>query len=741
MALQSPYSADNQKLHDLVEELADQLCPAVDGQFDFSVKVSSHDESIDKLQMLVNLVLDSASRAVQELRGTKDYTENIIRSMIDMLLVVAPDGNIVTANEATCKLLGYRHQELIGHPASMLFCEEDISGAIRPQEAMLHKPGLPSCLAGEGSSGNVETTLRAKSGEEISVLLSDSTMLDGHGQFGGVVCIARDTTESRRLQAERERFNRVIQQSLNEIYIFDSETLHFVDVNYGARKNLGYSMAELREMTPLSLKPEFTAELFAELVKPLRSRTVQKIQFDTIHQRKNGSQYPVEVHLQLTDDHSPMFVAIILDIAERKAAETLLVEAKAVAESASAAKSDFLANMSHEIRTPMTAILGFAENMLDVEQSDSERLNCVHTIRRNGEYLLCLINDILDLSKIEAGEMVAECRDCHPCRVIAEVASLMRVPAAAKGLLLNIEYTGAIPETIPSDSTRLRQILINLIGNAIKFTETGTIRLVTSLVGSDDKPYLQFDVIDTGRGLTESQANKLFQPFMQADTSTTRKFGGTGLGLTISKRFAELLGGDVVISETELGVGSTFRATVATCRLDGMRMLDDPLSATTVPDAPVSVAQESQSDLQGFRILLVEDNRTNQALIVGMLKKVGADVSVEENGRLALDRVLASMQRTSGGHSQPPFDLILMDMQMPVMDGYKATGALRKEGYTGPIIALTANAMQGDGEECLQAGCDDYATKPIDRKKLIELIRRNAQLCPSQHGTISTGRC
>ncbi len=387
-----------------------------------------------------------------------------------------------------------------------------------------------------------------------------------------------------------------------------------------------------------------------------------------------------------------------------------------VAEVANHTKSEFLANMSHEIRTPMTAILGFAENMLDFDQSESEKLNCVHTIRRNGEYLLGIINDLLDLSKIEAGKMTVERRDCQPCHVIAEVASLMRVQAGAKRLPFNIEYIGAIPETIQSDPLRLRQILINLIGNAIKFTETGAVRLVARFVDSGDTPCLQFDVIDTGRGLTREQVAKLFQPFTQADASTTRKFGGTGLGLIISKRFAELLGGDIIVVETDMGVGSTFRATVATGPLDGVRMLEDPMSVTVVSDPESDHAQLSASDLLGSRILLVEDGPDNQRLISAILKKVGAEVSVEENGKLALEAALAA--RDAGN----PYDLVLMDMQMPVMDGYEATTLLRRKNYTGPIIALTAHAMVGDREKCIQAGCDDHATKPIDRNKLIETI-------------------
>jgi CheY-like chemotaxis protein/anti-sigma regulatory factor (Ser/Thr protein kinase) len=365
----------------------------------------------------------------------------------------------------------------------------------------------------------------------------------------------------------------------------------------------------------------------------------------------------------------------------------------------------------------MTAILGFSD-ILKRSLMEPEQLEAAVTIGRNGEYLLGIIDDILDLSKIEAGKLEVEHIQCSPCRILSEVASLMRVRADAKNLTLEVEYDGPIPRTIQSDPTRLRQILINLAGNAIKFTEAGKVRLAARvLVAASDGPKMHFEVVDSGIGMSQEQVARLFKPFSQVDASTTRKYGGTGLGLTISKRLAGKLGGDITV-KSAVGEGSTFTVTVGTGPLQGVAWLDDPAEATILTDLDKKPsAPEVKLDC---RVLLAEDGLDNQRLIAFLLEKAGAQVVVADNGRIAYDLALAARDQGM------PFDIILMDMQMPVMDGYEATARLRQAGHTGPIIALTAHAMSTDRNACLQAGCDDYATKPIDRKKLIELAGKYA---------------
>lgn len=397
-----------------------------------------------------------------------------------------------------------------------------------------------------------------------------------------------------------------------------------------------------------------------------------------------------------------------------------LREARAAAEGASQAKSEFLSNMSHEIRTPLTAILGWAE-VLGATALESgwaeDSVQAVCTIQRNGEHLLEVINGILDLSKIEAGKFQLELSRCSPRAVVEEVAALMQVRAKAKGLLLETAYDPPMPAMIRTDPTRLRQVLINLVGNAIKFTETGYVRVATRLMKeSGGEPAIQFDVIDTGIGMNTEQMSRLFHAFTQVDNSTTRPYQGTGLGLAISKRLTELMGGRIVV-ESAPGRGSTFRVTIATGLINEFEPEIPPAarSGARLPATEAILSAATDEPLHA-RILLAEDGPDNQRLIAFLLQKAGAEVVVAGNGRRAVAKVLEAM------HAGAPFDVVLMDMQMPEMDGYAATQMLRREGIDVPIVALTAHAMSGDREKCIAAGCNEYLTKPISRSKLIAVI-------------------
>jgi PAS domain S-box-containing protein len=550
-------------------------------------------QQINELSLAVSQ-LRAQQRSEDEVLAAKRFTDNIIRSMFDVLIVTDADLKIVTVNDAACALLEYTELELVGKPITEIFQEQTMGMG----------PSVPEQLRSNAMRDN-EMTYRAASGKLVQALVSASTMRDNAGQPQAIITVGKDITERKRIERD-------------------------------------------------------------------------------------------------------------------------LLEAKIAAEAANRAKSAFVANMSHEIRTPMTAILGYADLLTRANTSTEDRDRCVQTICRNGRHLLSIINDILDVSKIEAGKMTTESIPCAPMQIIQDVCALMAVRAADKNLTFNVHYTGAIPSTIQTDPTRLRQILVNLLGNAIKFTERGSVKLVVSLIEEQGdrskllrgKSFLRFDVVDSGVGLNPSQIESLFRPFVQADSSTTRKFGGTGLGLTISKRLAKMLGGDLIIRSV-IGSGSTFSLTIETGDLTDVSMIDRSSLSSGDNGATNSQSNSTTENVKlTGRVLLAEDGPDNRVLITYYLRELGLEVSAVENGLLARDRALAAKK------DNRPFDLILMDMQMPELDGYEATRQLRATGYQHGIVALTAHAMGGDRDKCLDAGCDDFAVKPIEWEKLLAVLKR-----------------
>jgi PAS domain S-box-containing protein len=426
------------------------------------------------------------------------------------------------------------------------------------------------------------------------------------------------------------------------------------------------------------------------------------------------------------------FIEMVEDITHRKQAEESLQRAKEAAEAANLAKSEFLANMSHEIRTPMTAILGFSDLLMTPGLSGQEQREFLVAIRRNGKALLDLINDILDLSRIEADKLTMEKTACPLRQVVDDAISAVRVRAEEKGLGLEADYRFPVPETIHTDPARLRQILVNLLGNAVKFTEHGEIRITVRCLGqAGGAARMQFAVSDTGIGIDPDKIRTLFQPFVQADGSLTRRFGGSGLGLAISKRLAKALDGDIEVA-SELGKGSTFTLSTDAGPLADVRMLH------VLPTAPATREERLPGEpgpaLRG-RVLLAEDAPDLQRIVRLILRNMNLEVEIAEDGRAACE--LAEKSKAEGR----PWDVILMDIQMPRMNGFEAARWLRQHGWQGPIVALTAHAMVGDREKCLQAGCDDYMTKPITVTSLRDVLTRylHHEATPTASQTVAAG--
>jgi PAS domain S-box-containing protein len=677
------------------------------------------------------------------------------------ILIIGRNGRITLVNSQTEKIFGYNRQELAGQPIEILVPRSVRDKHPQVCEEFFSKPEVRSM-------GSVRELFGIrKDGSEFPIEIGLNPIQTDEGLFA-VASIVDITARKRSEQALAERVRLAELTAKIGMALTEGDTLqHTLQVCAAALvEHLDASFARVWTLSEAGdvLELQASAGLYTHLDGPHSRVPVGKFKIgmialdrkphltnQVIGDPRVGDQawakregmvafagYPLIVDgaivgvmglfarrpLPPATLETLRLAADLLAVGiRRKNAEDVLLLAKAAAEDASRSKSEFLANMSHEIRTPMTAILGFTDLLLDernFHEEPEKRISSIKTIQHNGSHLLSIIDDVLDLSKIEAGKIEIEAIPYSTFKIIEEVLSLMRVPSSAKGIALCCEFETAIPSNVLTDPIRVRQILLNLVSNAIKFTELGGVRIVVRYAGGD-RPRLEFDVVDTGLGMTPEQQNRLFKPFTQADNSTTRQFGGTGLGLTISKRLANLMGGDVFIVESCAGQGTRFRAYIDMGVLESSKLID-PNQVSNFHSAGVNAKADEvqtvspQSLLAGCNILLAEDGPDNQKLISFILKKAGAKVTIAENGQLAVDSTLDAVI------AGDPFHVVLMDMQMPVLDGYGATALLRSKGYGGHIIALTAHAMAGDRGKCISAGCDDYATKPIDRPSLIQQI-------------------
>jgi PAS domain S-box-containing protein len=803
---------------------------------------------------------------LEQVKTTEERTRLILDSADEGIYGMATDGRITFVNAATCRMLGFLPEEMIGQQAHRLIHHHRPDGSLYPVEEC---PMRAACQAGEVRRVDDECLWR-KDGTSFPVEYATTPIIKD-GRILGAVVSFTDITERKRAEQElayRFAFQRALLESIPYPMFVKDANARFVGCNKAYEREFDTTSDFLKGKTVLDLEylPEADRRKFHDedtAVISEASRGSYELPIQYADGQTHTTLYSVD-GFKLSDGSPGGLIGLLVDISDQKRVAEELRLAKAKAEEATQMKSMFLANMSHEIRTPMNAIIGLSHLALKTQLTPKQR-DYVGKVHNAGTSLLAVINDILDFSKIEAGKLDLESVDFKLDEVISSVTTLTAQKAHEKGLEFLAHITPGIPEFLLGDPLRLGQILTNFVNNSVKFTERGEIRLNIELIErTGEKVQLKFSVRDTGMGMTKEQAAKLFQPFTQADMSTTRKHGGTGLGLTICRRLVELMGGRIWL-ESEPGVGSTFYFTVwlgvgskqgsgniiperltklhvlivddnpAACEIlqeplanivkrvdvaasgkdaiaavqqqdasdpydilfmdwrmpgmDGLQtsrfiksdetlchpphivlvtafgreevreeaerlqldgFLVKPVTRSMAVDTLVnvfseashqisaSVEEEQAAKLHGARILLAEDNDINQQIAVELLEGAGATVKVANNG---FDVVTI----LSNGPQPPPIDLVLMDLQMPEMDGYQATAKLRADPRftTLPIIAMTAHATIEERQRCIASGMNDHISKPIDPANLFETVGRfyktKELVAPVQHASISPG--
>ncbi|MDX2039013.1 MAG: PAS domain S-box protein [Isosphaeraceae bacterium] len=682
-----------------------------------------------RVTLIVTAIRDRAGILTGYLGVAKDITRaanaeaklrefaSLVEHCGDFVATTTHEGCVEYINQAGLTLLGL--QRLTRHPCLRL--EEVVAtesgpsfGEIaarvvaegtsqRGQGRLLGRPDAAERRV-DFELFRIESDFDSRASTKLALILTETTEQ----------CAARE-----RLRDSEGRLRAILESSLDALITIDHRG-SIIEFNPAAERIFGHAREDAvgKSLGDLIVPEQYRQAHHEGMRRHAMSGSgpVVGTRIEIEAMRSDGSIFPVELAISpiIYGEGPPCYTASLRDITDRKHAERELRLAKDEADAASRSKSEFLANMSHEVRTPMTAVIGYADMLLDPTLSLQERDQALQSIRRNGAHLLQLINDILDLSKIEAGKMDLDLIAYSPWQVMMEVVSSLRVRSDERGIALQVAAGSTIPNIAMIDPTRLRQILVNLVGNAIKFSrERGcvTIRASVEPGAAGSAPRLEIVVTDQGIGMTPEQISQLFIPFQQGDASTTRRFGGSGLGLSITKRLVEVMSGEITV-ESRLGRGSRFRVSLP---------LQVPECATwSRPSGEATVQSNRAADdsppvylrLVG-RVLLAEDSLDNQRVLLHHLRRLGLVVEVADNGRVAIEKA------REGG-----YDLILMDMQMPELDGYGATSSLRRSGYSQTIIALTAHAMKEDRDRCLRTGCSDYITKPVDPEYLGQVLSR-----------------
>lgn len=651
---------------------------------------------------------EKLKKAVKDLRETRDYLESLFGHSNVPMIVWDSSFRITRFNHAFERLTGHRAEDVLGRHLDILF------PLASRDESLAY---IEKTLCGEHWDA-VEIPILRKDGEVRTVLWNSATIYDEDGKnVVATVAQGQDITERKRVQRQVIFQASLLDQVRNGIIATDlggriiywnrfSEVLY----QWTAEEVLGKSIAE-------TVVPDDKCDLIETVIEDIIRYGYREIELPVM--RKDGSQFMAFYAFSVLKDQEGQrmgFVGVSVDLTERKKVEQDLLLAKERAESATRAKSEFLANMSHEIRTPMNAVIGLTGLLLNTN-IDPEQRDYIETIRTSGDSLLAVISDILDFSKIEGGMLDIDRETFDLSNCLEASLNLVLQAAARKGLHLSFEIEKEVPRQLLGDPIRLKQILVNLLGNAVKFTEKGEISVRVSSKPSSSlkngEHEIMFAVRDTGIGISKDRMSRLFQSFSQVDASTTRKYGGTGLGLVISKNLAELMGGRIW-AESEPAKGSTFYFTILA------KASSISLPAKWTETARKEAFREGHKLDRPLKILLAEDNIINQKVAMKMLERLGYQADIAANG----EEVLKALKNR-------PYDVVLMDVQMPEMDGLEATRRIRSAPGRQPyIIAMTAHAMKGDREVCLEAGMNDYVSKPVRMEDLQAAIEHSLTIDP-----------
>jgi len=655
----------------------------------------------------------------KKLRASKKQYSTLVENSPDIIYMLDEQGNFRFVGGAVEALIQFRANELVGSHYSTIFRKDDL------QKVCYH---FNERRTGQRSTREFEISIPPKNPQDLlngkgspvfelyAAGMYNQSLSSIEGEYIGTYGVARDITERKRavqaLKESEQRF-RELAELLPEILIEYDRSGLVTFFNRKATESTGYTPENFSQAFPVSRLAvgRERDEFEITINKLLSGKNVSSVEY-TIR-RKDGTTFPVSMRSTPITKENRIIGgrSLLINITKMKTAEATLQITKEKAEAASQAKSEFLANMSHEIRTPLNGIIGMS-GLLDRTDLSPKQKDYLNVLRGSGSALLSLVNDILDFSKIEAGKLDFEEIPFLFQHVINEVASTFIDQIKDKAIELIINIDPAIPSRLAGDPLRLRQVLVNLVSNAVKFTEKGEIHIQVDI--HKERPTsteLIFRVKDSGIGIDNRVQKKLFNSFTQADGSTTRRYGGTGLGLTISKRIVKMMDGHIWLEST-LGKGSTFFFTARFNKVIGK---------TVSAKNNCEMGRHNPSDeFQDASLLLVEDSEINQRVAVEILNQAGIEVTTAINGKEAIKKI-----------KKFDFDIVLMDVQMPEVDGLEATRIIRRELKLTdlPIVAMTAHAMKGDRQKCFDAGMDDYVSKPIDRKKLYAAIRRCLEAC------------